>query len=169
MEIAFIAFIILCLGGVAFFYFKNKDNTDSSPEKTSQPDVVYDPLVKFQEELLEANLFIRKNCSNQRIVTISEEILDILNVVFPKVNEMNPFGDSTSIVKSMPTRYLLQKCIVPFTNLSSDLQSSEENIEKALSSLDTLHSEVEEIKTYSDNNDLQSLDTKSEFIKRKFS
>jgi hypothetical protein len=126
------------------------------------------PVDSFEQlkiDVLFVNMEIRKKCKNEEIINLSEEILDTILNIFPKLKEMNTFGNSTATIKFMPKRYLLDKCITPFTGLSA---ASAENVSATIDSLNILKGEVAEIKTYVENDDLKSLEEKSAFIQKKF-
>jgi hypothetical protein len=159
LVIVIVVFVVLLFAGLYWlFSFKQKTQV----VETILP---VDPLEQLKIDVLYVNMKIRKKCKNEEIINLSEEILDTILNIFPKLKEMNTFGNSTATIKFMPKRYLLDKCITPFTGLSD---ATAEHVSATIDSLNILKGEVAEIKTYVENDDLKSLEEKSAFIQKKF-
>lgn len=162
MLVTFIFIVVGILSIALYWFFFGKEQ-----KNVVEPILAVDSFDQLKNDILYVNMEIRKKCANEEIVKLSEDILDTIYQIFPKLKEMNSFGNSTATIKFMPKRYLLEKCIAPFTSLSESAQA--DNVASTIESLNILQSEVNEIKTYVENDDLKSLEEKSAFIQKKFS
>lgn len=158
-----IILIVITFIGVIWAFKKQQKN-----KKQTTSDPVVDPIFILNSDILQANFILRKECKYSDIVSISEEILDSIHILFPKVFEINPAGNAAFTLKSMPKHYLMDKCILPYLRLSDELKNDESHINTILESLQTLKQEVSEIETILNRNDVQELEQKAEFINRKF-
>jgi hypothetical protein len=156
----------LALLGFGFYKYKQSqtEKTGVEPTESEQPAPELDRTDIMLNDLLNVNILIRENISNEDVIQKAEEVIDLTRELIVPMNTEPNIGEMTPVVNRM-TVYL-GKILDPYMKMSTDRREATEEI--ATDKLDKLVKTLTTVKTALNNKDNAEFDKQAEFITAMF-
>ena len=154
----FYIIVLIILAVIVYFYIKKKKTKPQDTPKTNEPNSI--------DILLDINILIRLNFQNEEITTKVEVIIDKLRNIIPILNKEYKSSELNWVVNKMASKYL-PNVLYPYSKLSEEQQIVKEDA--LLESLNSIHTELDEIISMLNKKDESKFDSKAKFINHRFS
>jgi hypothetical protein len=167
MSLTWVIAIILIAAMLAYFIYKivhsdkKKQSTETAPPKKTEPN--------SSESILRLNLDLRKSTIPVKLILATEDVIDKLVELIPKVESCDSIsGDLSWTVNRIANEYLPHKCVAPFLRLDENLRSSPSKTEVYLNNLSVLSAELDDVTSILSNKNINEFDAKAKFLSHRF-